>query len=182
MIGADAFSAMARSAEDAAKTMDTAYLDTNHEPLLHAYGQLTELLGTALASEFSTEEQPATPADTAAAVSVEALCGHLQQLADCLKTFEAERAEEILNDLAQKSCSGQDLSGLLSDIRSDVDDFEMDAALQKVHRLIGQLQAQLEEKEVQVDVRTDEQTDEQMDEQMEAGGWTAGADAGGRES
>lgn len=143
MIGADELSQMAKCAEDAAKTMDTAYLDANHEPLLHAYEQLADLLGTALAPECSTEKEPEHPMDTAVTeASAEELCGHLEQLSACLRTFEAERAEEILKSLPHTGCNGQDLSGALSEVRADIDDFEMDAALHKVQELILQLRSQ----------------------------------------
>ena len=66
------------------------------------------------------------------------MCSALAELSDCLKTFEADRAEEIIKKLQGVSCDGQPVSVLLEDIRSDIDDFEMDAAEQKVQDLIRQ--------------------------------------------
>ena len=51
MIGADAFSELAKAAEDAAKNQNIAYLDGHHEPLLCAYEQLTDMLGKVLKPE-----------------------------------------------------------------------------------------------------------------------------------
>lgn len=145
MIGADAFSEMAKCAEDAAKTMDTAYLDANHELLLHAYERLADLLEAVLTPELSSGKQQNDPVDIEVAeVSAEELCGQLEQLAACLKTFEAERAEDILRAMPHMGCNGQDLSGILSEVRADIDDFEMDAALQKVQKLIAQLRSPME--------------------------------------
>lgn len=146
MIGADAFSEMAKAAEDAAKNLDTVYLDANHEPLLRAYSELTDLLTAALTSESAAAEEPERSVEetTGKTVSLEELCEQLTQLDDCLKTFEADRAEEILKGLSTGSFDGLGLSALLSEIRSDIDDFEMDAAEQKVQTLIAQLQSRME--------------------------------------
>ncbi|MBO5153830.1 MAG: response regulator [Eubacterium sp.] len=135
MIGADVFSGKAKAAEDAAKNLDTAYLDTHHGALLDAYGQLINMLKAALEEDASTDGQ----AMTGTAVSKEELCGGLSELANCLKTFEADRAEEILKKLCDTVCDEQDVSEILSEIRSDIDDFEMDAAEKKVQELILQL-------------------------------------------
>lgn len=146
MIGADAFSELAKAAEDAAKNLDTVYLDANHEPLLRAYTELTDLLTAALTSESAAAEEPERSVEeaTGKTVPLEELCEQLTQLADCLKTFEADRAEEILKGLSAGSFDGPGLSALLSEIRSDIDDFEMDAAEQKVQTLIAQLQSRME--------------------------------------
>ena len=135
MIGADVFSGKAKAAEDAAKNLDTAYLDTHHGALLDAYGQLINMLKAALEEDASTDGQ----ATTGTAVSKEEQCGGLSELANCLKTFEADRAEEILKKLCDTVCDEQDVSEILSEIRSDIDDFEMDAAEKKVQELILQL-------------------------------------------
>ena len=58
--------------------------------------------------------------------------------------MELSRAEEILKGLSTGSFDGLGLSALLSEIRSDIDDFEMDAAEQKVQTLIAQLQSRME--------------------------------------
>ena len=146
MIGADAFSELAKAAEDAAKNLNTVYLDENHGPLLHAYEQLTDMLKVALEpgtlaageAEQLAEETDGTP------MSTKELCEQLSQLADCLKTFEADRAEELLKNLPAVSSDGQDLSGMFSEIRSDIDDFEMEAAEQKVQALITRMSDQME--------------------------------------
>lgn len=135
MIGADVFSGKAKAAEDAAKNLDTVYLDTHHGALLDAYGQLINMLKASLAGDALTDEQ----ATTGTTVSKEELCVGLSELADCLKTFEADRAEDILKKLCETVCDGQEVSELLSEIRTDIDDFEMDAAEKKVQDLILQL-------------------------------------------
>ena len=135
MIGADVFSGKAKAAEDAAKNLDTVYLDTHHGALLDAYGQLINMLKASLAGDALTDEQAAT----GTTVSKEELCVGLSELADCLKTFEADRAEDILKKLCETVCDGQEVSELLSEIRTDIDDFEMDAAEKKVQDLILQL-------------------------------------------
>ena len=140
MIGADVFSGKAKAAEDAAKNLDTAYLDTHHGALIDAYGQLLALLKTALEAEETAVDAPEeSKAPEGPALSREELCGGLSELANCLKTFEADRAEEILKKLCDTVCDEQDVSELLSEIRTDIDDFEMDAAEKKVQELILQL-------------------------------------------
>lgn len=139
MIGADVFSEMARCAEEAAKNLDEAYLDAHHKELSDAYGDLTGMLKSVLAPDEAADVQTAQEKDSGQpAISREELCSALAELSDCLKTFEADRAEEIIKKLQGVSCDGQPVSVLLEDIRSDIDDFEMDAAEQKVQDLIRQ--------------------------------------------
>ena len=87
---------------------------------------------------------------TTASISSEELCAGLSELSDCLKTFEADRAEGILKKLLESCGEGSELSGKLSEIRSDIDDFEMDAAENKVQSLLEQLCLQ-----EQADAKTD---------------------------
>ena len=134
MIGADSFSEMAKSAEDAAKNQDVAYLEAHHEELLSAYGQLRDALKAALKPDAPADEQTSDKES----ISREELCEKLSQVSECLKTFEADRAEEILRELDKTLCDGQDVTALLADIRSDIDDFEMNAAEEKVQTLMAQ--------------------------------------------
>ena len=144
MIVADTFSGMAKAAEDAAKDMDISYLNAHHEELLHAYGQLADMLKAALQPDTPADEPCRQEQEDAISISSEELCEKLSELACCLKTFEADRAEDILNTLNGVNCDGQDVSGALADIRSDIEEFEMDAAENKVQTLIAQLKAQTE--------------------------------------
>ena len=141
MIGADAFSAMAKAAEDAAKDADTVYLNQHHEELLQAYGQLADLLKAVLQPDTPVDEPCSREQKDAVSISCEELCEKLSALVECLKTFEAERAEDIIEKLKGATCDGQDVSGALADICTDIEEFEMDAAEHKVQVLIGQLKA-----------------------------------------
>ncbi|MGN0344563.1 MAG: hybrid sensor histidine kinase/response regulator [Lachnospiraceae bacterium] len=137
MIGADSFSEMARCAEEAAKNLDETYLDTHHKELSDAYGRLTGMLKAVLAPDEAVDVQTVQEqASMQSAISREELCSDLAELSDCLKTFEADRAEEIIKKLQGLSCDGQPVSALLEDIRSDIDNFEMDVAEKKVQDLI----------------------------------------------
>lgn len=149
MIGADAFSGEAKAAEDAAKNMDIAYMDAHHEELLNDYRQLADMLKAVLLKGAGTDVQPEEHATTAS-ISSEELCAGLSELSDCLKTFEADRAEDILKKLLESCGEGSELSGKLSEIRSDINDFEMDAAENKVQNLLEQLRSQK-----QTDAKTD---------------------------
>ena len=86
--------------------------------------------------------KPDVPADEQISdkviISSEELCEKLSQVSECLKTFEADRAEEIILELDKAVCDGQDVTALLADIRSDIDDFEMNAAEEKVQMLMTQ--------------------------------------------
>ena len=141
MIGADAFSELAKAAEDAAKNQNIAYLDGHHEPLLCAYEQLTDMLGKVLKPETLVlrDKDQADKETDETFVSPEELLRKLSQLAAFLKTFEADRAEKILKEIPQTGCDGQDISEFLDKIRADIDDFEMDAAEQQVQVLIAQM-------------------------------------------
>lgn len=134
MIGADALSGQAKEAEDAAKNGNFAYLDAHHEELLRAYGQLRDVLKAALKPDVPADEQISDKV----IISSEELCEKLSQVSECLKTFEADRAEEIILELDKAVCDGQDVTALLADIRSDIDDFEMNAAEEKVQMLMTQ--------------------------------------------
>ena len=130
---------MARCAEAAAKNLDETYLDTHHKDLSDAYGRLTGMLKAVLAPDEAVDVQTVQEqASMQSAISREELCSDLAELSDCLKTFEADRAEEIIKKLQGLSCDGQPVSALLEDIRSDIDNFEMDAAEKKVQDLIRQ--------------------------------------------
>lgn len=145
MIGADDFSELAKAAEDASKNMDVIYLDENQGALLLAYEQLTDQLTSALnpesVQEAAVAKENGEKANDASGEMMprEELREHLSQLFDCLKTFEAERAEGIIKSLSGVSSGGQELAARFSEIRSDIDDFEMDAAGEKVQALIAQL-------------------------------------------
>lgn len=139
MIGADAFSGAAKAAEAAAKVGDIAYLDAHEELLLDAYQLLADQLKAVLAADMAGTES--TCSDISAIPCAE-YCEGLRAVEECLKTFEAERAEELLQKLQESTCAGQDLSGQISEIHADIDDFETDAAGEKVRALIAQISGQ----------------------------------------
>ena len=131
MIGADALSEMARAAEDAAKNRDLACLRKNHRPLMERYRETARQISDA----FRLTDDAEAPAAAMAEISGEELRLRLSELRECLETFEADRAEALLEGLNGFTYRGAPVRELLRDIARDVEDFELGAAAGKLREL-----------------------------------------------
>ena len=142
MIGADTLSGMAKDAEDAAKNQDVSYIRENHARLIDKYRETVQIILDALATanEASSEENSAEgiPTDLTE-VSKEELFKQLTALKESLDTFEADKAETLLEEMSGMAYDGTPVGELLGDVRQDVDDFELGTASEKVERFIQNL-------------------------------------------
>ncbi len=136
MIGAEGLSALAKALEKDAKTGDTASIRENHPRLIEEYTALSEGL-SALLDEAAGDN---ASAEGAAEISAEELAGYLEQLRECLSTFEADKAEELLSTLSGMRCGGEPLKEKLADISALVEDFELDKALERTKEMLGTME------------------------------------------
>lgn len=137
MIGADSLSQMAKEAEDAAKNQDVAYIEEHHEELLSKYCQLSQRILEILSAE---EEDAEKEQKDLKEISKDTLITELQKLKESLDTFEADKAETLLSEISENVYRGVRVSEILSDIKQDVEDFELGAASEKVQNLIGSME------------------------------------------
>ncbi len=136
MIGADALSEMAKNAEYAARDGDAAYIGTHHEELAARYRELAARILEIL----DPPGDGAEPAADAIEIPAGELVQRLTQLKEGLDTFEEDKAASLIAEMSGLICRGVPVEGLLGDIRKDVEDFEFDAAAEKVEALIEKIE------------------------------------------
>ena len=133
MIGADGLSGMARTAEEAAKTRNSAYIRKNHRALMDKYRETARYISDVFKLADAIEADLAAETE----VSGQELLLSLSELQKSLKTFEADRAETMLAEMREFVYQGVSVRELLRDISRDVEDFELGAAAEKVKELIA---------------------------------------------
>ena len=142
MIGADTLSEMAKALEDAAKNEDAAYIGNNHEDVMEKYREtvqdISDVLGLGT-PDVKEEDAQDSGAVSGAEVSAEELTDCLYDLKSSLDTFESDRAESLLTDISKLVYNGKQVGGLLKDVGSDIEDFELGAAADKVEAIIGRI-------------------------------------------
>ncbi len=134
MIGAEAFSEMAKRAENAAKNHDIDYIRSHYEEISGVYMNIVRCIGQELKKDTgaATEEHPE--------ITKEDLRERLEELQKSLSTFEAEKAEELLKALEKQSYQGTDLSTRLSEIRQDIENFDFGECSEKVAALLEKIE------------------------------------------
>ena len=139
MIGADHLSELARKAEEAAKARDAVYIKGHHEELLATYRE------TALAlSDLPEDSRGSTKAevleDEGAWISREELLRGLHGLKDSFDTFEADRAETLIEEFSGWMYRERPVAELLQDIKAAVEEFEFGKASEKLQALIDSVE------------------------------------------
>ncbi len=134
MIGAMDFSEMARLSEEAAKQFDGDYIAAHHQEIIERYHEITDCIRCAVAANSPEEKQ--TPEDMSDdIITREDFITQLGELKDSLDTFEADRAEKIIEEIKDKQYEGKLVEELLKDIVHDIEEFEMTAAMEKTVKL-----------------------------------------------
>lgn len=134
MIGAGDLSDRAKKLEDAAKDRKAAYIRTHHEKLLLKYSETVQCIRDVFCGEGKGGEQKKYQE-----ISGSALCGRLEEIEDSLSTFEAEKAKNLIEQMDGFSYCGKPVARLLEEVVQDVDDFELEAASDKVKTLIDRV-------------------------------------------
>ncbi|MCR5486257.1 MAG: response regulator [Lachnospiraceae bacterium] len=134
MIGADRLSELARKAEDASRTKDIPYLKSHGGELMEIY----EDAAFGIEGVMSNSMEEARDAGTE--IAMPDYLKRLRELKERLDTFEAERAEELLNEMAGFRYEGKPLSESLGEISVLVGDFALAEASEKTGELIGSIQ------------------------------------------
>ena len=138
MVGENTLSEMAKKAEEAAKDKDVVYIRENHEKLIDKYREtvqcILDVLG--LAEESSQEEV----SENGTEISKDEMFDYLSKLKQSLETFEADKAEALLAEMNGFLYREKSARELLREIRQDVEDFELDAAAEKVGELIHSME------------------------------------------
>ena len=138
MIGADGLSEMARAAEEAAKTRNSAYIKGNHRTLMDKYLETARYISDVFELADALEEDLAAKTE----VSGQKLLSSLSELQKSLETFEADRAETMLVEMCGFIYQGVSVRELLRDVGRDVENFELGAAAEKVKELIDSFLAE----------------------------------------
>ena len=135
MIGAIELSEKARLLEEAAKDLDADYIRSGHDSLINDFTLLSSGMGELLGeAPGKTEESGGDE------IAEGALLESLKEIAGFLKTFEGDKAEELLNELAGYSLKDSSMKDSLRDITALVGDFELDEALAKTEEVIAALE------------------------------------------
>ena len=129
---------MARLAEDAAKSYDAAYIQAHHDEVLDKYRRLTDGIFSILCSE-DDDEKAAEKTKEYRLLATGQFIDNLSEMRECFETFEAERAEELIKQMEGYQWYGESIDQLLMPIKEDVDDFEFEAAIQKIDGLIDRV-------------------------------------------
>ena len=136
MMGADALSQFAKDMETASKDNNAEYIKENHAKLMEMYSQTVKLMGSAIGIA-QTEETPAEEEEvTGTEISAEELCEYLSELKSSFETYEADKSQALIKELARAVFDGKPVKKLLKDIERDVEEFEYEAASEKTSALI----------------------------------------------
>lgn len=135
MIGAGDLSDLAMDLEDAAKNRNAEYIGLHHENFLIKYKETVQRIRDIFCEEMQEKEQKEYQE-----ISGFELRSRLEEIADSLKTFEADRAKTLIEQLGGFLYCGNSVAELLRDAEQDVDAFEMAAASDKVKELIGSVE------------------------------------------
>lgn len=137
MVGQEQLSEMARAAEDAAKEHDEAYISAHHTEIMERYRELAQGIDRVLGENAAADE--AHSLETGEELSEEEWLTQLSELKQCFDTFEADRAEALIHEIRNKQYRGCLVADLLADVMQDIDDFEFEAATEKVDALIDRV-------------------------------------------
>ena len=132
-IGADTLADMALGQELASKEERVSDILAGHDSLMAAYEQLVGDLKGVLSSTEDGGTQDADP------IEGQELREVLQEALDCLETFEAERAGQLLERITNRSFRGEPVSDMLGDIMTDLDNFEVEGAATRLRSLIERI-------------------------------------------
>lgn len=132
MLGADALSDNAKAMENAAKDNDAEYIASHHRQLMEELSDTAhKIQGIALAGEDNDEQERTSE------ISAEELVERLTALRELFDTYEADKAHTLIDKLGGTSVGGVSVKKLLAPIKSDVEDYEYEAAAQKTSLLIA---------------------------------------------
>ncbi len=138
LLGANELSEDAKALEAAAKQKDEDYIQGHHEALIQEYREtkrrIQEAIGVAEEESDVAEEEP-----QGQEIAETELFGKLEELRESLDTFEADRAQGLLEELSGCCYNGKALKPLLKEARRDVEDFELEAASEKIAALAESL-------------------------------------------
>jgi len=137
MVGADSLSEMAKRAEEAAKDNDAGYIREHHEELLNKYHELVRNILQIFDTRGQDMGQAAKGVGTE--ISDSELVRRLTELKEGLDTFEADKADSLLEKMSGLVCRNIPVDELLRDIKQDVEDFEFSAAAVKVEALLRKM-------------------------------------------
>ena len=132
-IGADTLADMALGQELASKEGRVADILADHDALVASYEQLVGDLRSVLAPVENGGDQ------SAGSIEEQEFREVLQEALDCLETFEAERAGQLLQQITNRSFRGEPVSDMLGDIMSDLDNFEVEGAETRLRSLIERI-------------------------------------------
>ncbi len=138
MVGADSLSENARCAEEAAKNHDAAYIREHQEELLTQYHRTVQCICEAIGFDENISMQAEQGSQTE--VSREELIRQLEELSESFETFEADKAGRLIFNMSNYGYQGTSVAELLADVRKDVEDFEFDAASERVQALISSME------------------------------------------
>lgn len=138
MMGADALSANAKEMEAAAKKRDKGYIREHHEALLEQYRQVVQCIGDVLG--FGTNDDMQAASEDTTEITKEELLLRLAELKEGLDTFEADKAETLIEKMGKAVYQGTPVSELLHEVGQDVDDFEFASASEKVKAVIKKVE------------------------------------------
>ena len=125
MIGADALSQTAKELEDAAKESDAVYIRSHHKELLDEYQENIRLITEAVESGGSAGSAAAPDAaQELADTDAQALSECLGGLKDSLTTYEADKAQSIIEQLNGMVYQGTPVKEMIQPIAQNVQDFE----------------------------------------------------------
>ncbi len=132
-IGAETLSELARDAEEAAKRGDFSYIHDHQEELMWKYAtDVQNILDAVGVSEQS-------PQEGREALSKEELLERLHELEKSMETFEADKAESMIKELAAYHYQNRAISKLLEKVEYDVTEFDLKSAVEKVNRIIEEV-------------------------------------------
>ncbi len=132
MMGADELSNSAKDMETAAKDKDIDYILANHNALMEMYADAVKVIGEATGDAQSEEDDTAAEGTE---ITQEELLSYLDELHSCFDTYEADKAQNLIEELSKTVYSGKSVKALLRAVKQDVEDFEYEAAAEKATAL-----------------------------------------------
>ncbi len=144
MVGADSLSQTAKEMEDAAKESDAAYIKSHHKEFLEEYHEtvrlISETLGIGQNAAVNEAESGSEERQDLKQTDETELTDCLKELKACLDTYEADRAQKVLDKLYGMIYREKPVKELVRDIERDVADFEFEAAADKTLAFIERVE------------------------------------------
>lgn len=130
MIGATDLSDYAKDLEEAAKKNDEVFIGSHHEELMLMYEEVVGDIEDCIGKKRKEEETDKQAADK------EKILDAIVNVMQSLDTYEAQKAEDIINEMSAFTYNGRAVGELFEKVKDAISDFDMKGAAEEAKNLL----------------------------------------------